>query len=437
MSIIMQLRFIAILAIMPLSAVLGGCKCPAGGCVPRTACAPCANKLTVPANELPDFAELVSMESPVALPSPSEVYEMVDASTCQCRAATNLTSAQLVELERHWAKVVIQCDSKNVRENYCLDRDLLALHAAGLRNEAAGSALKAFYQLAGLEVQKHYLQLGFNESQVTLDRIDKLQAKSIELPEKVDRSVIVSQLAELEDQQLQLDFLRIQLNGQLQKLMGCPLDENTFYWPQLDWQPDMSSVDVEFELAEGLATRTDLRGLGIVICQLERNTLPVARAVLKFAESTVGTVEPQDGIYHWARCFRCNESELPIRCRQLAMFYEETEQGATAEIKNAAYQIVLQQQRVVAAQRLLETLQGRLQALEDTRDIDDISIFEISNARARIFDAQAKLIEQVVGLKIAWVTLREAQGLLAVECGYSPKLCLEGCCEGACVRCEK
>ncbi len=434
----MLLRILALTLIVPLSAVVTGCACPSGGCgVPSTPCAPCDNELTVPDGTLPDFVELVSAEALMPLPAPTETYQLIDVSTCQCRAATNMTQANLVELERHWAKIVIECDTENVGKNLCLDRDLLALRATGLRNEAAGTALEAFYQLAGIEVQKHYLTTGIEESRLTLHRIDKLQSKGIELPQNVDRSVVVGQLADLEDQKLQLDFLRIQLNGQLQKLMGCPLDEYTFFWPQLDWQPDLAPVDVELELAEGLATRSDLRGIGLVICQLEKNTLPVARGVLKFAESTVGTVEPQDGMIHWLRCFRCNESELPLRCRQLSLFYSDTEESATAEIKSAAYQIKLQQQRVVAAQSLLGQFQNRLRLLEETRDIDGISIFEISNARAQIYKAQSKLMKRVVELQISYVSLRQAQGMLAIECGYAPTLCCEGSCNGACVRCEK
>lgn len=434
----MLLRLLTVIAIVPLFAVLGGCKCPSSGCgVPGTPCLPCVDELTV-AGELPDFAELIRCESElVPLPAPTEVFQTLDAASCQCRAATNMTAANLVELERYWAQVTIECDTKNVRENLCLDRDLLALRATGLRNTAAASALRAFYQLAGIEVQKQYLQLAIEESRQTLSRVDRLREKSIELPDRVDRSGVVSQLAQLEDQKLQLDFLRIQLNGQLQKLMGCSLDEFTFFYPQLDWQPDLCPVDIETELAAGLDTRSDLRGLGLVLCQLEKNTLPVARGVLKFAESTVGTVEPQDGVLHWSRCFRCNETELPVRCRQLSLFYSDTEQGAVAEIKSAGYKIGLQQQRVVAAQALLTQFEDRLHELEETRDVKDVSIFEISSARAQVYDAQSKLIEQVVQLYIAQVSLREAQGMLAQECGYSPALCREGCCDGACVRCKK
>jgi len=370
------------------------------------------------------------------LPSPSETYQLLDAATCQCNAATNASVANLVELERHWARIVMECDSKAVRKNLSLDRDLLALHATGIRNTAAASALEAFYQLAGLEAQKHYLQLGIEETQRTLKRLDELRKQGLALPKKVDRSSVASRLYALQDQKLQLDFLRIQLNGQLQKFMGCSLDEYAFYWPQADWKPNFAPVDVEGELARGLANRTDLQGLSLVLCQIEKQTLPVARGVLKFADGTVGSVEPIDGWIHMARCFRCNKSELPVRRRQLAIFYNDTELSATAEIKSAAYKITLQQQRVRLAQQNVQEQRERLHELIETRDVQDVSIFEISNVRGQIHEAESDLLQQVIGLQVARVGLRKAQGLLAMECGFSPALCSKGRRGGPRMRCS-
>ena len=419
---------------MTFCAGLAGCACPSSNCgVPGTPCAPCANELVVVEDDLPDLTEPFECQCElIPLPTPTETFQLLDASTCQCNAATNAPIANMVELERHWAKVTIECDTKNVRENLCMDRDLLALHVADHRNSAAASALKAFYQLAGLEAQKRYLRLGIDESHQTLGRVDKLLDKGLAVPEGVDRTTVATRLQELEDQQLQLDFSRIQLNGQLQKLIGCPLDEYSFYWPQMGWQPDLTPVDVEGALAQGLSTRPDLRGLSLVLCNLEKVTLTVARGILKFADSTIGTVEPRDGVLHTLRCFRCNSHEVPVRCRQLAIFYQHTEQGAIAEIKNAAYKISLQQQRVVLAQQKVQRLQERLYELTETRDVNDVSIFELSNLRGRIYEAQSDLIQKVAALKIADVELLKSQGMLAVECGYAPVLCLEGCCDGAC-----
>ncbi len=426
----MLLRFFAVPTILLLAAAVTGCACPSGGCVPTTPHASCAYELTVPEGDPPDLAEFVGSDSELTpLPSPSETYQLLDASTCQCNAATNTNLANMVELERHWAKVIIECDTENVGKNYCLDRDLLSLHACDLRNTSAATALKSFYQLAGLEAQEHYLQLGIDEVQRTLQRIDKLRAEGITVPDRVDRGSIFAKRNELHDQKLQLDFMRIQLNGQLQKLIGCPLDEYAFYWPEVDWQPQLVSLDVESELAEGLATRTDLRGISLVLRQLEKQTLPVARAVLSFADSTVGSVEPIEGWIHAVRCFRCTDQELPLRCRQLTMFYAESEKLARAEIKSAAYKVNLQQQRVVVAQQAVQELRSQLHELEATRDVNGVTVFEISNLRGQLYKAESNLIRQVVALKLAEVELRKTQGRLALECDFTPVLCSEGSCD--------
>ena len=424
----MILRLIAITGFLALVAVVSGCKCPSGGCVPRTPCVPCVLEPAEVDGQPPDLAALTCADCElIPLPAPKETYQLLSANTCQCSAATNAPVANMVELEHHWARVVIECDTNAVRENYCLDRDLMALHAVGIRNDSASAALKAFYQLAGLEAQEHFLQLATDETGRTLDRIDNLRERAITIPDGIDYGTVESRLHELKDQQLQLEFLRIQLNGQLQKLIGCPLDETTFYWPQVDWQVDLTPVDVEGALALGLATRGDLRGLELMICKIDKVTLPVARAVLAYADGTLGSVEPRDGLIHLARCFHCNKSELPIRCRQLAMLYSDTENLAIAEIKSAAYKIVLQQQRAANTQQTVEKLRGRVEELTKTRDVEDVAIFEISKARGDLYQVESKLIEQVVALEVAKVDLRKTQGTLALECGFDPKLCCEGC----------
>jgi hypothetical protein len=214
------------------------------------------------------------------------------------------------------------------------------------------------------------------------------------------------------------------------------VSENSFFWPQVDWAPDMSALNPEVELATGLPARFDLRGLELVLCNLEKTTLRVARGVLAVADGTLGSVEPTEGIVHRLRCMNCTDHEVDVRCKQLSMLYNDTEQLATAEIKSAVYQVVLQQQRVALARSAVDARRASLEAMTARRDAEDIQIFEISGARGRLFDAESELIEQVATLKIAMVRLRQAQAALAAECGYCPKLCCDDTCNGACMRCQ-
>ena len=87
----------------------------------------------------------------------------------------------------------------------------------------------------------------------------------------VDRDEFGAQLADLEDQRLQLEFQRLQLNGQLQKLIGCPVSEQNFFWPQVDWTPDMTPLDADAELAMSLPQRYDLRAIRLDVVQSWKN----------------------------------------------------------------------------------------------------------------------------------------------------------------------
>lgn len=434
----MLLRFLAIAVLLPLVTFGGGCKCPGAKCgVPRPPCAPCTFTECECKSPPPNLAGEIPLEwIPHPLPAPSETYQLIDASEAQCHAATNAAVANMVELERHWAQVIIECDTDAVAANYRLHRDLMSLRACAIRNEAAAAALTSFYQLAGLEAQNHYLNHALQEVGQTYARVEKLREAGQPLPEGVNRQTVGTQYRELEDRLRQLDLQRLQLNGQLQSLVGCPINEHKYFWPQLDWQPQLDAVDVEAELALGLANRHELRGLAVVLCNMEKVTLPMTRGVLQIADTTVGSVEPRDGVIHTIRCMHCYDHEVPVRCQQLALFYEDTETKTTAEIKNAAYKITLQQSRIVLAQETVLDLRARIEELEKTQDTDNASIFTISRVRIDLDQAEADLVEQLITVKIAQVELKKAQGMLATECGYAPQLCLEDCCDGACTRCE-
>ena len=229
----------------------------------------------------------------------------------------------------------------------------------------------------------------------------------------VERDELGAQLAALEDDRLQLDFQRLQLTGQLQKLIGCPVSEQNFFWPEVDWTPDMTPVDADAELAWALPKRYDLRAIDLVWCNLEKSTLRVARGVLNVADGGVGSVEPTEGWIHSLRCIRCSDPEVDVRCRQLQMFYDDTEQLATAEIKGAVFQVVLQQQRVAHARAGCRgPARLRLRARRQTRRRRRAGVPVRPGPHARLYTAESDLIEQVALLKIAQAQLKRAQASL-------------------------
>jgi hypothetical protein len=368
------------------------------------------------------------------LPEPNETYCLLDPWVCQCTAAANSTPANMVELERHWARIIIECDSRYVQRNMRLQRDLLSLHASSLRNKAAAGAAEACYRLASLEAREKYLDLAIEEIEKSVRRVEKFEAAG--LPIEVDDESLSTRLNELRDQRLQLQFARIQINGQLQQLLGCEICEANFYLPQVDWTPDLTPVDACVAVTEGLNYRHDIRGLDLLLCKLEKSTLRVARGVLAVADGTLGSVEPTEGWIHRLRCICCNDAEVGVRCKQLSMLHDDTQRLATAQIKNAVYEVTMQQQRIVLARKSVQQRRQRLLELQAKRDVEEVPVFEISQARGAVYEAESHLIEQVAALKIARVHLRMAQGRIVYDCGYPPQLCSEGCCDGACTKCQ-
>ncbi len=279
--------------------------------------------------------------------------------------------------------------------------------------------------LAGAETQLTYVQRGIDESRSTLRRLDAMRRKGLEKPEGIDRAEISTSLAELEDKQLRLSLARVQLNGQLMRLVGCPLDEQGPFQPRVDWACQLTRPDFDALVADGLAHRTDVRSVRLAACRLETATVPVARAVLSVADTALGAVEPQSGLCHTLRCGCCYEQEESIRRRQLCTLLRESRDNAAATIKGAAYQVAIQQQRVAVARQGVLDRRLELLGLEKLRDVNNTSVFEISQARGRVFAAEGTLVEQVVELKVAQVALKQEQGLLVVECGLGAHLCCE------------
>jgi hypothetical protein len=435
----MQIPRSAIVAILTVATATLGCRCPSCKCLPATPHAECCFATVAPEQIPPDVMRVTPdcLEEECVLtplPAPADLYQKLTHADAQCHAATNANIANMVELEEHWASIIIECDSKYVQRNLCLLRDMLELRAAESRNKAAGAALEAFYQLAALEARRHYLDMAIDETSKSYERAVNLHKKDLQVD--VDRDAMGARLAELEDQRVQLDYLRLQLNGQLQKLMGCPISETNFFYPEVDWTPDLTPLDANAELAWALPQRNDLRAIAIMWCNLEKSTLRVARGVLNVADGAVGSVEPTEGLIHRLRCIRCNDAEVGVRCRQLQMFYDDTEQIATAEIKGAVYEVIMQQQRVVMAREAVQERRDYLYELTAKRDAEDTAVFEISQARGRLYTAESDLIDRVSNLKIAQARLKRAQSALAAECGFKPCLCCEGSCTGVCTQCQ-
>ena len=77
------------------------------------------------------------------------------------------------------------------------------------------------------------------------------------------------------------------------------------------------------------------------------------------------------------------------------------------------------------AKQRWEVWQQRVAGLQEKREADGVTAFDLSAARLELLRAESDTVHRVLAWKIAQAKLKQAQGLLAAECGYR----LPECCQ--------
>jgi predicted secreted protein len=423
---IMAIRDLRLVTIVLCGAMLTGCRCASQHCVPSTAKLACPAERTLATATTPDISAVEAVVE--RLPSPDEEYRLLDEHTCQCTAAGNAYLANMLRLEQHLATMFAECESARTSRNLTLQRNLLALYAADKRGLAASNAMLAFYYLNELETAIPYLDRVIEETSDAQQRAAKLTGQ--DLAPTLDPTDFERQLLELRDRRAELDLRRLELNGQLQRQLGCTLATDDFFWPQVSPVVEAEPVDVDAAVAVGLATRQDLRMIRLVICNLEREKLTVVQAFLGAVDGALGTATVQDGTLHRLRCIACSDNEVPVRCRQLKILLDDAERAATVAIRLAAFEVKAHYERIVIAQQKVDSWRARVDRLTAKRAVEDTTVFEISAAQNELYQAEIDVVHHVTQLRLARLALRQAQGLLPGECGYAPVICCPPCDDG-------
>ena len=241
-------------------------------------------------------------------------------------------------------------------ETLCAYSKAVVASAEEKRHQAAFAAMQSFFQLAELEGTSQRLQETKLELVTVASRIQKLRAKNL-VGKEMQYSSEQRQL-KLSDQLAQLALSRKQLNVQLQTLMGC---QNQYqvegiqsnYWPEISWQLEPSLLDTDAEIARALASRHDLLAIHLVLGQLNRDTLPVARTLLQASESTLGSIAKPKTLLPWRDCedFECQE--VTVRREQLTRLLATLSAKTTAEVRAAVASIRTARERAVIANKVL------------------------------------------------------------------------------------
>ncbi len=412
--------FSAILPVLLFASVLAGCAHHRCTCEMSNASDAGENTAPLPpetrkerGNLCIDLSAVDSYESvdkALGQPPAAEQYRVVKAEQVQCLAAANAPFAKLFAGESEAAASDTghhhSCSSSTMST-------LMAYRTVDQRNKAAGMALELFYSLTEAEAGRDILERCVEEVDLASTDLDDLKKSGLKIP--MDRTALQRQKLDWLDRQIQLQSAARQIQGQLRQICGLEEEESTLLWPEADLKVTIVPLDVKAAIEEGLENRADVGALQMLDESLSVDTLPAVRSGMQMLNVGLGASVAGRRLFGGGAG---SAEELQTRQSQLTQALEETERTARREIREAAENVESRLREIAVAKSRRQAWKQRLTDLKEKRTADGTTAFDVRTAKLEMLRAESEVLHRVIAWRIAQVKLRQAQGLLAVDCGY-------------------
>lgn len=390
----------------------GGCQHPHA-----TTCAP--DSLAVTPTLAPvargslrsDLGQVAAGPScPAPAPAPPAEYRALTEERAQCLASVHSPRANYLDAEAEALERGARCSLIGVlthaRQNRALEQQVLHYTALEDRNRNAGRALEQYFRLAESEAKAELLRSGLGELERTLQDVNVLKAKGLKVP---------PELESLEDQGLQLrgDLARLEnaiaaLNDSLARQTGLePCGRCWRLRPTLDASPPPASPDLASAVALAYENRPSLQLSRILAHESRPQTLPAMKRFMQLTTGVPGAASLVAG---------SERREFPARQAQLDRLNREAERLVREEVCQALHDVQAQAELVCLVRARLAGQQARLRELEDKVAKGIVSSVHLLAPRLQADRLEADLLHEVADWHIARVKLKQAQGLLVVEC---------------------
>jgi hypothetical protein len=334
----------------------------------------------------------------------------------QCMAARNSTIAGLLTQEADAIQRPVGILPWGV--NTELIRDVLLLNATHQRNLEAGRALELFLRLVEAEAGAQNLEGQLKEVDSMLGDITRLTEQGLLSP--VPKSQIEGQRLELLHRQVELLATIQRLNQQLAALLHCDLPPGSHFWPETDLTVDPAIPDREEAAALAVLNRADIAALRLGNQASGRDSLELAQLLLPQISAGLGSS------LSTARLSFLSGQRLggsQIRSEQLSLAGTEQERSTRNETLQAISVLEARLAQIALTRQRLEIARGHIGSVEQQVRLASGSQFNLRKARLESLAVEQDLLHDVIEWKVAMVKLRQAQGLLATECGYDLEVC--------------
>jgi hypothetical protein len=421
----------ALLAALTVCPAIAGCLHQAGfygSCSANaTAGTPCD---TLPAMERGrlDIQGEARMEA-VAAPARRFAYRGVTPEQCQCLAVQNAGTANMLDSERQG--VAIQAARlgrlhSHQESELAETKATILFHAAReIRNRNAGTALEVYYHLAEAEAKSDLAEQSADILRDLSVKFQEMKTKGLQLP--IDYKSLTRKQLDAQIQQTQVQLAIEELNGELIQLLGlngCAPDEHV--WPAADFKIVSQTLDIEAAVSQGLAQRPELVLLHEVQQTLSAGTLSAVRPLAESFNPLLGMMDqrpPSLFAVVLLRRLLGNQPELEVRRQQLQEHHAERQKAVAEEIRQAARTLIAQQRLAALTYQKVQSWETGVRELEDRNRQGLASSTEVAMAKLDWLRARGDLVKEVMAWHIARAKLKQAQGVLASECGDYNRAC--------------
>lgn len=398
----------------------------AGGCAKdRACCETCYQPPVVldcqPVERQPLVADLSLLTNRPQAPSGRSYCNLTERDA-QCVAAMQAPNARLLDQE---ADAVAAQSSGHHGGSTQATEQALRLQAAHERSRNASAAVQLLLRIAAAENGADSLRRQLVEIKNTLADLKRLQVAGLDQPLSPPQTE--AQYAETEHKLADVELTIDQLNEQLAMLLGGELPPGSRYWPDVNLQ--VNPVVPLLEEAQSLAVvqRADLAALRVAASSGPRETATAVRAILGPAAGVGLSAGPCQllSLLH----FRATADEAAIRFDQLYSSIADKQQSVRHEVAQALLTIDTRLNQIAMSQRRTEALRLHQSNLQRSSANVVGASFEIRRAGLAVLAAEQDVFQDVIEWKIAAVKLREAEGELAIDCGYTGVLLANQCCQ--------
>jgi hypothetical protein len=380
----------------------------------------------------PDLLALAATVQPAESPGnprPPSSYRVLPPSQCQCLAAKNAPVADSFDRQRQRLQEQREnggclCSSQKSDKQRAFQEGMLLYSSLEIRNQFAGQAMEWYYQLAGAEAKADILDTSLARARDTLARVEDLKKQGIRLPapvEEYQRQIIALQL-----QQAQNQLVIEQLNSKLRQALAFDPGHAWRFWPDAGAPLGTEAIaDVEAAVQLGLSQRPQLLLLRHMIANLDKDTIAPARSLLSSISPILGMSTPAKGCKPLTLLGKLthvqpglNEDAEAIRA-QLIDYLKERERVVAAEVREAAYEVRARRELTILARETAGRWQDRIKDLEKQRGQGMPVFGELTTAYMEWYKARGEVVTEFLGWKIAALKVKQAQGILPAECGYT------------------